>query len=79
VLISQFNGRQAEFVDIELQCIDGAGSFTQNFGACFAVDGNSATGLGAMQPAAINLKSWAGVLRQNVAINGFGLSRVWGY
>lgn len=77
--ISVLNGRTAEFIDIEVQCVDGAGSFTQNFPVHLAVDGNTANGIGAMQPAAISHKSLAGTMRENVAINSYGLVRSWGY
>jgi len=79
VHILQFNGRTAEFVDFEVQCVDGAGSFTQNFPVHLAVDGNTANGIAATHPAAISHKSLAGTMRSNVAINSYGLARAWGY
>ena len=79
MLISLLNGRQAEFVDIEVFAQDGAGSFTQNFPVHLAVDGNTANGIAATQPAAISGKAFAGVMRGNVAIGGYGNVRAWGY
>ena len=77
--LMQFNGRQAEFVDFEVQCVDGAGSFTQNYPVHLAVDGNTANGIGATQPAAISHKALAGTARGNIAINSYGNVRAWGY
>lgn len=79
MIIKQLSGRTAVTVDFEVMCIDGAGSFTQNFPVCLAVDGDTANGIGAIHPTAASFKSWAGIMLGNVAINSYGNSRVWGY
>ncbi len=47
--LSILNGRNAEFVDIEVQAVDGAGSFTQNYPVHLAVDGNTANGIAELE------------------------------
>jgi len=59
--------------------VHGVGSVTQNAGVCIAVDGNSVDGISATHPAAVSQKSFAGIANTTVAINGYGLAKVWGY
>ena len=75
--ISILNGQVADVIDVSVKCVDGGGSFTINDPVCFVVAGASVDGISALggTPAT----SWAGIARSNIAINGYGVARAWGY
>jgi len=73
------NRVDAEKVFVTFKNVDGSGSITVNDPVCYAVDGNSADGVGALYPAAVSFKNWAGIADSTVPINGFGRAQSWGY
>ena len=78
MIVKQGNDRGQEYVWAPIHNVDGAGSLTQNMAVCYVVNGSSITGPHAMIPAAVNFKNFAGVMNATVAINGWGLSTIWG-
>lgn len=73
------NDRAADYIQFSFRNVDGAGSMTIGRAIAYAVDGNSATGVNAVFPAATSFKSFAGiVVATDIPINGWGLVQAYG-
>lgn len=79
MILKRLSGNTAEVVRVEFKVAESTGSITANSPVCYHVDGSSADGISGGQPAAANLKAWAGVAVRTVAINGYGQATIWGY
>lgn len=78
MMIKLGNDRGNDPVDIAFTNVDGGGSITNNLPVCFTVDGNSVGNGKAMHSRTVNFPGFVGISRDNVAINGWGRSRLFG-
>lgn len=76
--IQQINKSDAEKVSIIVKNVDGGGSITTGLGVCLVNTGASIDGISSVNSTAANQKGFIGVAVQDIAINSFGLVRVWG-
>lgn len=79
MLIQQLNRTDPEKVDIIVKNVDGGGSITTGLGAALPITGASIDGVSAVRATAALARGFVGVAIQDIAINGYGLVRAWGY
>ncbi len=76
---SQINLDDPESMKIIVKNVDGSGTITTGYGACFVNTGTSTNCINAVKSTSGNLKTFAGVAVQDIPINGYGLVTAWGY
>jgi hypothetical protein len=65
-------------VDAVVQNVDGSGSITTGMGVAMVLAGASINGYAVTKATAALQAGFAGVAIEDIPINGFGLSRIWG-
>lgn len=78
MLIQQLNRTDAERVQLMAKNVDGSGSITTGWGACFPITGASIDGISSVKATGALARGFIGVATQDIAINGFGLVTAWG-
>lgn len=76
---AQLNRTDPEVVIRVVKNVDGGGSITTGLGVCLVQAGASIDGISAVQSTAATWKGFAGVAKQNIAINDFGVITAYGY
>ncbi len=76
--ISSINREDAERIEIVIKNVDGSGSMTTGMGVALVGAGASVDGVSATKSAGASMRTFAGVARQDIPINGFGLVTAWG-
>jgi hypothetical protein len=77
--IQQINRNDPESIRVAFKNVNGGGSITTGYGIRLVASAASFDGLSAVTSTAAALKDFLGIAAQDVPINGFGKSTVWGY
>jgi hypothetical protein len=77
--IQQINKSDAESVFVVVKNVDGTGTMTTGLGVALVAAGASLDGISAVQQVASTYsKAFAGIAKQDIPVNGYGLVVAWG-